>query len=104
MAAKINKLDKKSGLQGLATALVERIQMHFCKQVPPIPENSYPKAAEIEPFSQSYLYSSAAPEKISCELNGIEDSVLPLASDEQLDKFINPEMWTDDLEKVDREQ
>jgi len=109
MAIRLDEKNLKSGLLGLVVALVEIIQELLERQALRRIEGGSLDDVEVERLGESLCDLTEALEKIKAD-NGIEDAVLSVrqgldeAADELLEKFINPEIWTDDLEKVDREQ
>ena len=104
MAIQLDEKNLKSGLLGLVVALVEIIQELLERQALRRIEGGSLSDPEIERLGQSLCELSEALEKIKLD-NDIEDAVLSVregldeAADELLEKFINPEMWTDEPEK-----
>ncbi|HUS76971.1 MAG TPA: gas vesicle protein K [Methanothrix sp.] len=104
MAIQLDEKNLKSGLLGLVVALVEIIQELLERQALRRIEGGSLSDLEVERLGQSLCELSEALEKIKVD-NDIEDAVLSVregldeAADELLEKFINPEMWTDEPEK-----
>ncbi len=108
MAVRLDEKNLKSGLLGLVVALVEIIQELLERQALRRIEGGSLDDAEVERLGESLYDLTEALEKIKAD-NGIEDAVLAVrhgldeATDDLLERFINPEMWIDELEKVDSE-
>lgn len=100
MSIQLDEKNLKSGLLGLVVALVEIIQELLERQALRRIEGGSLSDMEIERLGQSLCDLSDALEKIKKD-NDIEDTVLKVRNgldetvDDLLDKFINPERWTD---------
>ncbi|VVB69786.1 Gas vesicle protein K [uncultured archaeon] len=104
MAIQLDEKNLKSGLLGLVVALVEIIQELLERQAIRRIEGGSLSDPEIERLGESLSELSEALEKIKKD-NEIEDAVLSVregldnVADELLDKFINPERWSEESER-----
>lgn len=102
MAITLDEKNLKSGLLGLVVALVEIIQELLERQALKRIEGGTLNDDEVERLGQSLCDLSEALEKIKAD-NNIEDAVqtvrqgLDEAADDVLEKFLNPEMWEEEL-------
>jgi molecular chaperone DnaK (HSP70) len=105
MAVEIDEDNLKQGLLGLVVALVEIIQEVLERQALRRIEGGRLSDQEIERLGEALSDLNEALENIKKD-NDLEDAVksvrdgLDQVADEVIDKFLNPERWAEEVEKV----
>jgi len=105
MPVKIDEDNLKQGLLGLVVALVEIIQEVLERQAVRRMEGGRLSDQEIERLGLALSELNEALDSIKKD-NDLEDAVssvrdsLDQAADEVIDKFLNPERWGKEAEKV----
>ncbi len=105
MPVKIDEDNLKQGLLGLVVALVEIIQEVLERQALRRIEGGRLNDAEIERLGMALSDLNEALDNIKKD-NDLEDAVksvrdsLDQVADEVIDKFLNPERWGKEAEKV----
>jgi hypothetical protein len=109
MAIHIDEENLKEGLLGLVVALVEIIEEVLERQAIRRMEGGRLSDEEMERLGDALSELDEALEKIKID-NGIENAVksvrdgLDNVAENIVDQFIDPERWTEDARKLDRER
>lgn len=105
MAVEIDEDNLKQGLLGLVVALVEIVQEVLERQALRRIEGGRLSDQEMERLGEALSDLKEALENIKKD-NDLEDAVksvregLDQVADEVIDKFLNPERWVEEVEKV----
>ena len=108
MPVNIDEDNLKQGLLGLVVALVEIIQEVLERQALRRIEGGRLDDAEMERLGEALYDLNEALDNIKRD-NDLEEAVgsvrdgLDSVADEVLDKFLNPERWTEEVEKWNKE-